>query len=156
MSKNVLLKYEKIIKDLLKNQCISLLNKAKCIYRLSDEEYKLELNNIIKEIDKLVININIKKLIKTPKIKKPIKKEDRCTARIFNYHNIIRKTDKGLVYGMQCARAKVSNSSYCKQHMINLPHGDYMEPVSDYIKLHYKKEYSLYVRKEKPKIVIKL
>jgi hypothetical protein len=154
MSKNILSKYDTIIKELLIHQCISLLNKFKCIYKLTDEEYNLEQDNILKEINNLVVNIKIKKLTKTPKIKKEISHEARCTARIFNYHNILRKTDKGIIYGSQCTRAKVPNNKYCKHHLINIPHGDYLEPASDYIKLHYKKEYALYVKKEKPKLVI--
>lgn len=156
MLKNKLLEYENIIKLILKYQCRLMLEKVKCIYNLSIDEYNLELENILKEIDNLKLNINIKKIIKTPKTIKIIKKEDRCTARVFRYFNIIRKTDNDIEYGIQCNRKKLDNNSYCKQHSINLPHGDYYEKPSDYIKLHYIKEYNLYVKKEKPKVVIKL
>ena len=157
-NKSVLIEYNNIIKLLLKEQCVALLTKFKCIYKLSYDDYKKEYDNIIKQINDLSIQLNFKKYVKAtvPKKKNAIKSANRCSARVFNYNNIITQRSNKLIYGTRCTREKVKDSKYCKQHKIHMPHGDYYDDASAYIKTHYIKEYTLYVRKENPKHVIKL
>jgi hypothetical protein len=57
-SKSVLLEYDNIVKLLLKDQCVELLTKFKCIYKLSNNDYKKEYDNLIKQIDTLPLTIN--------------------------------------------------------------------------------------------------
>lgn len=153
-TKNELLEFNNIIKLLLQHQCLALLNKFKCNYNLPTDVYKKEYDNIIKQINKLSITLNIKKYVKTPKKKIIIPLQNRCSARIFNYNSIITQKDDKLIYGSRCTREKLSNSKYCKQHNNHIPHGDYNDTASSYVKQHYIKEYKLYVKKEKPKHVI--
>ena len=154
-TKNQLLEFNNIIKLLLKHQCITLLKKFRCNFNLPNDVYIKECNNIVKQIDKLNIILNIKKYVKTPKKKLVIPLKNRCSARIFNYNNIITQKGDKLIYGSRCTREKLSNSKYCKQHNNHIPHGDYNDIATSYIKEHYIKEYKLYVKKEKPRYIIK-
>lgn len=150
-AKEQLLKFDSIIKLLLKHQCIMLLRKFKCLYKLSENDYKKEYNNICKQIDVLVIVLTIENYIKISKKISHVPLQNRCSARTFNYNNIITQKGDKIIYGSRCTRQKVSNTKYCKQHNINCPHGDYNDNVSSYIKEHYIKEYKLYIKKEKIK-----
>lgn len=151
----ILSKYDNIIKTILYQQCSLLLLKFKTLYKISNDNYNKELKNLKLEIDNLNIKLVLKKHIKTPKQKKKVKPTDRCQARTFNYFKILTLKNDKITYGTRCSRSKFKHPQYCYQHIENLPHGNYLEPESNYIKQHFIKEYKLFVKKEKPKTIIK-
>jgi hypothetical protein len=96
-----------------------------------------------------------------PKISKPkLDSAARCQARIWDdifdratnkmiieiddefqvsdYNDInIKKFDKKYILGKQCARKKASSANYCLQHTRHRPHGNYLEPPSKELCLHF-------------------
>lgn len=151
----ILATYDNIIKTILYNQCSLLLLKFKALYKLSNDNYNKELKNLKLEIDNLNIKLELKKYIKTPRQKKKVKPNDRCQARTFNYFKILTLKNDKITYGTRCSRSKFNHPQYCYQHIENLPHGNFLEDESKYIKQHFIKEYKLFVKKEKPKTIIK-
>jgi hypothetical protein len=127
---------------------------------------KLELDHIITNINlsMILLQPNAIKISaarsKKNKIQPVIDYDSRCRARIWDnifdratnkiiteienefqvsdYNDInIKKFNKKYILGKQCARKKISNSNYCYQHNRHHPHGDYIEPPSKELCLHF-------------------
>ena len=122
-----------------------------------------ELEQIMENInlattDVLSISVSNNAIKSKPKLK--LDPEVRCHARIWDnifdrnsktevddiedefqvgdYNDInINKFHKKYILGKQCARKKIPTTNYCMQHVRHRPHGNYLEPPSKELCIHF-------------------
>jgi len=130
---NINIKYPKIF---TKQDLTVWKNNINIIISVVDDKTK---NNIKKKIKKQIINKKIKNTgIRIPKkIKKQLKDNERCKARIWANGKCSKSGDK-IIYGDRCSNKIKENNKYCGIHLRNNPHGDFNDELSTRNKINYK------------------
>jgi len=126
------------IKLMFKNEVNKIMKNINNKY---GKEYNFNYDDLLEFFNKYDINLYYKKATEKPiNMKKNIIEIDdknRCCARIWagGYLNKEKKQ-----YGERCARKKLDDTDYCKQHLEDLTHGRFDEEPNKIIKGFYIKE----------------